>query len=202
MIIIIIIIMLILMLIIDNAPAQLASAVAPASPTLREVGDAPRNPAPRNHFLVWILKSPGCHCPDAFGGKDYRRVPTPLRSPSPLSATWLKRRFSVSSLPTRPVRQSCCRNASLILFFSRFRSFRRGTPASVGASRLLTSCVCACCFVVFCSHVQMSLSVLFVLWLLTSESYIGQSLQTNLSRHRSPSLPVLFTASRNACANL
>ena len=45
---------------------------------------APRNPAPRNHFLVWIVKSPGCHCTDAFGGKEYRRVPTPLRSTSPI----------------------------------------------------------------------------------------------------------------------
>ena len=46
----------------------------------REMGGAPRNPAPRNHFLVWIVKSPGCHCRDALGGKEYRRVPTPLRA--------------------------------------------------------------------------------------------------------------------------
>ena len=25
---------------------------------------APRNPAPRNHLLVWIVKSSGCHCTD------------------------------------------------------------------------------------------------------------------------------------------
>ena len=35
---------------------------------LREMGGAPRNPAPRNHLLVWIVKPSGCHCTDAFGG--------------------------------------------------------------------------------------------------------------------------------------
>ena len=49
---------------------------------IREMGGAPRNPAPRNHFLVGIVKPSGCHCVDAFGGKTYRRVPTPLRSTS------------------------------------------------------------------------------------------------------------------------
>ena len=39
----------------------------------RETEGAPRNPAPRNHFLVWIVQSPGCHCTDAFGGKQYRQ---------------------------------------------------------------------------------------------------------------------------------
>ena len=29
---------------------------------IREVGGAPRNPAPRNSFLVWIVKPSGCHC--------------------------------------------------------------------------------------------------------------------------------------------
>ena len=42
-------------------------------------------PAPRNHFLVWIVKPSGCHCADASGGEKYRRVPTPLRSTSPFS---------------------------------------------------------------------------------------------------------------------
>ena len=31
---------------------------------LREVGGAPRNPAPRNHLLVWIVRPSGCHCTD------------------------------------------------------------------------------------------------------------------------------------------
>ena len=53
--------------------------------SIREMGGAPRNPAPRNHFLVRIVKSPGCHRKDAFGGEEYRRVPTPLRSTSPSS---------------------------------------------------------------------------------------------------------------------
>ena len=25
---------------------------------------APRNPAPRNHLLAWIVKLSGCHCTD------------------------------------------------------------------------------------------------------------------------------------------
>ena len=33
---------------------------------IREMGGAPRNPAPRNHFLVWIVKPSGCHCADVF----------------------------------------------------------------------------------------------------------------------------------------
>ena len=36
----------------------------------REMGGAPRNPAPGNHFLARIVKSSGCHCADAFGGKN------------------------------------------------------------------------------------------------------------------------------------
>ena len=31
---------------------------------LREMGGALRNPAPRNHFLVWIVKASGCRCTD------------------------------------------------------------------------------------------------------------------------------------------
>ena len=49
------------------------------------MGGAPRNPAPRNHFSVRIVKSPGCHCTDALGGTGYRRVPTHLGSTSPFS---------------------------------------------------------------------------------------------------------------------
>ena len=49
------------------------------------MGGAPRNPAPTNHLLVWIVKPSGCHCTDDFGGNKYRRVPTPLRSTSPFS---------------------------------------------------------------------------------------------------------------------
>ena len=54
---------------------------------IREMGGAPRNPAPRNHFLARIVKPAGCHCTDAFGGKRNRGVPTPLRSTSPFSGT-------------------------------------------------------------------------------------------------------------------
>ena len=55
------------------------------SEAIREMGGAPRNPPFRNHLLVWIVKPPGCHCTYAFGGKLYRRSPTPLRSTSPFS---------------------------------------------------------------------------------------------------------------------
>ena len=33
---------------------------------VREMGGAPRNPAPRNHFLVRIAKPSGRHCTDAL----------------------------------------------------------------------------------------------------------------------------------------
>ena len=56
-----------------------------AVPPLREMGGAPRNRAPRNHFSVWTVKPSGCHCTHACGGNQYRRVPTPLRSTSPFS---------------------------------------------------------------------------------------------------------------------
>ena len=34
------------------------------TPLAREMGGAPRNPAPRNHLLVGIAKPSGCHCTD------------------------------------------------------------------------------------------------------------------------------------------
>ena len=34
-----------------------------------EMGGALGNPAPRNHFSVWIVKPPGCHCTDALSGE-------------------------------------------------------------------------------------------------------------------------------------
>ena len=54
---------------------------------LREMGGAPKSPALWSHFLVRIVKPSGCHCTDALGGgkRNYRRVPTPLRSTSPFS---------------------------------------------------------------------------------------------------------------------
>ena len=64
----------------------------PCPPSTREMGGAPRNPAPRSHFLVWIVKPSGFHCTDghltsrvSLRIKAYRRVPTPLRSTSPFS---------------------------------------------------------------------------------------------------------------------
>ena len=53
------------------AAARSARAQAPRGDfsSIRERGSAPRNPAPRNHFLVWIVQPSGCQCTDAFGGK-------------------------------------------------------------------------------------------------------------------------------------
>ena len=31
---------------------------------IRDMGGAPRNPAPRNNYLVWIVQPSGCHCKD------------------------------------------------------------------------------------------------------------------------------------------
>ena len=31
---------------------------------VRNMGGAPRNLAPRSHFLVWIVKPSSCHCTD------------------------------------------------------------------------------------------------------------------------------------------
>ena len=36
----------------------------------------------RSHFLVWIVKPPGCHCTDAFGGE---QISQSFRSTSPFS---------------------------------------------------------------------------------------------------------------------
>ena len=38
--------------------------LAGAWPAIREMGGASRNPAPRNHFLMQIVKPPGCHDTD------------------------------------------------------------------------------------------------------------------------------------------
>ena len=50
----------------------------------REMGGAPRNPAPRNRFLAWIVKPSGCHCTDASGGKNIVEC-RPLSGALPLS---------------------------------------------------------------------------------------------------------------------
>ena len=43
----------------------------------REMGSAPRNPAPRNHFWAWIVRPSGCHCTDAFGGTNISQSADP-----------------------------------------------------------------------------------------------------------------------------
>ena len=80
-------------------PSSASRGAARAVP-LRGMGGAPMNPAPRNHFLVWIVKPSGCHCTDAFGGKTYRRVPTPLRSTSQAQELLVR-----STSPTVPGRR-------------------------------------------------------------------------------------------------
>ena len=63
-------------------------------PPVREMGGAPRNSAPSNHFfLVRIVKPSGCHCTDGHltsrvfteDRKMSYRVPTPLGALSPFS---------------------------------------------------------------------------------------------------------------------
>ena len=71
------------------------------------MGGAPRNPAPRNHLLVWVVKPSGCHCTAAFSEHTYRRVPTPLRSTSPFSE--LRTSRSGSSHGRRARRQAARR---------------------------------------------------------------------------------------------
>ena len=53
---------------------------------LREMGGDPRNPAPRNHLLVCIVKPSGCHCIDACGGQNIVEC-RPLLGALPLSLT-------------------------------------------------------------------------------------------------------------------
>ena len=51
----------------EFSPKEMCSSIEdhpPAFHLLREMGSAPRNPAPRSHFLVWIVKPSGCHCTD------------------------------------------------------------------------------------------------------------------------------------------
>ena len=43
----------------------------------QEMGGAPRNPAPGNHFLMRSVKPSGCHCVGAFGGKKVSRSADP-----------------------------------------------------------------------------------------------------------------------------
>ena len=45
---------------------------------IREMGGAPRNPAPRNHFSARIVKPSGCHCTDAFGARNIVECRHPL----------------------------------------------------------------------------------------------------------------------------
>ena len=79
------------------------------------MGGAPRNPAPKNHFLVCIFKPSGCHCTNghltsrAFT-EDQRilcSVPTPLRSTSPFSEGGLCERHTVNPQSIQRPMDSC-----------------------------------------------------------------------------------------------
>ena len=86
-----------------GGPFGVASSVATVT-RVREMGGAPRNPAPRNHFWVWIVKPSRCHCAEwhltsrvfTEDQTTYRRVPTPLRSTSPFSK---RGRWALGSFP-------------------------------------------------------------------------------------------------------
>ena len=56
----------------------------PETVCVREMGGAPRNPAPRNRFLVRIVKPSGCRCTDACGGTNIVEC-RPLLGALPLS---------------------------------------------------------------------------------------------------------------------
>ena len=43
---------------------QLVAGASMKEPRVREMGGAPGNPAPRNHFSVRLVKPSGCHCTD------------------------------------------------------------------------------------------------------------------------------------------
>ena len=45
-------------------PNPLKSRIVVRRLAVREMGGAPRNPAPRSHFLVWVVQPSGCHCTD------------------------------------------------------------------------------------------------------------------------------------------
>ena len=102
---------------------------------LREMGGAPRNPAPRSHFLVWIVKPSGCHCTDAFGGKTYRRVPTRLRSTSPFSD------------PSARLRKATQEPKSSVLNLNCFQS--AFVPITPSPRRLVRGEVCSTLFLLY-----------------------------------------------------
>ena len=53
----------------SQEPAHFANAMyTRTTSALREMGGAPRNPAPRSHFLAQVVKPSGHRCADAFGG--------------------------------------------------------------------------------------------------------------------------------------
>ena len=88
-------------------------------------------------FWVWIVKPSGRHCTGAFGGKEYRRVPTPLRSTSPVS------HLRASDLANSTAGRSCharfaaCRDRVSLAPEDRGAQ-RQSSPAGAGASRLKT----------------------------------------------------------------
>ena len=62
------------------------SARSPRETPLRDMGAAPRNQAPRSHFLAWIVEPPGCHCTDALGGEKHIVECQPLLGALPPSS--------------------------------------------------------------------------------------------------------------------
>ena len=52
-----------------------AATYEPADPTMREMGGAPRNPAPRNHLWVRIVKPSGCPMHGCIWWKTISQLP-------------------------------------------------------------------------------------------------------------------------------
>ena len=82
-----------------------SNEVAPlCSDALREMGGAPRNPAPRNHFLAWNVKPSGCHCTNVCTDRRPLLGAPPLCSDareSPSSGVWI-RPSMMSYIPWNP----------------------------------------------------------------------------------------------------
>ena len=84
-----------------SAPLIRLRCVAHSWHPLREMGDAPRNPAPRNHLLVGIAKPSGCHCTDALGRTTSVEC-RPLLGIVPLSLNQVVATDSGGATPGRP----------------------------------------------------------------------------------------------------
>ena len=112
---------------------EAVQCVRGSEPIPREMGGAPRNPAPRNHLLVWIGIPSGCRCTDTFGENKYRRVPTPLRSTSPFSDS--QGRPCLHSVSGCQAELLSCRNSTRAPGAAVSTTVSRPLPKRIGLAR-------------------------------------------------------------------